>query len=437
LINATVPDGLYANDDTDVNAEEHYQSAIALLLDQEGFAQLDCLADASRREKARFANGDWKLSAIYEGIAQPVGHATNEDWNSHLIHVQHWIATNPKSITARIAQAQLYAYLAWEARGHGSSDTVSDSGWKLFDERMTESKRLLEASADLKQCPDWYWVMQQVALAQGWPVAQQRALLEQAIAFEPAFYPYYRTFSYTISTTWYGGEGDSERFAVEMADHLGGDDGDIIAFEVAAKLAPCCRAEDVIKRISWRRIQHGYVALEKRYGTSLTNMNVMVFMATRSGDDIYANTLFHKIGEQWDKKLWSSYDTFEEQKKMTAQVSQMRERQLSFRQAAEVNLNTVAGARFKIALESKLHTSTQACIDSASDKGGEFQMLILLNKNGKVERAYMDPFTMVSQCLMAKLAEYYGPRAPVLLVPPQDAYWMKIDIDPALRAKRD
>lgn len=432
----TVPDGLYANDDTDVNAQDAYMRAIALLLDQESFAQLDCLADSARKNKDRFSSGNWKLSAIYDGVAMPIEHATNEDWNARLIHVQHWVAASPNSITAHIAQAQLYAYLAWEARGSGSSDTVSANGWKVFNERIAEAKRLLEQSPELKKCPDWYWVMQQVALAQGWTVAQQRALFEEAVAFEPTFYPYYRTFSYAMSTSWYGEDGDSEKFAVEMADRIGGDNGDIIAFEVAAKLAPCCKAEDVIKRISWPRIKRGFTALEKRYGTSLINLNVMAFMAPLSGgDEIYAHSLFQRIGDQWDKKLWVTQKDFEEQRTYIAQVVPLREQQLIRERAAEANLSTPAGARFAVALERKLQAGADACVNTVPDKGSKFQILILLNKSGKLERAYPDPFTMVSQCLMAKLADYYGPRAEVLLVPPQDGYWTRVEFDPASIAK--
>jgi hypothetical protein len=427
---ATVPDGLYANDDTDVKAEEKYIRAIYLLLDQESFPQLDCLADATRKNKDRFSSGDWKLSAIYEGVANTIDHATNEDWNARLLHVQHWVASNPRSITAQIAEAQLYAYLAWEARGHGYSDSVSDSGWKLFNERMAEAKSLLGKSPELKQCPDWYWVMQQVALAQGWSVAQQRALLDQAVEFEPTFYPYYRTFSYAISTNWYGEDGDSEKFAIEMADRVKGDNGDIIAFEVAAKLAPCCKSDAVIKRVSIERIRRGYTALEQRYGRSFTNMNVMAFMAVRSDDAIYANSLLQSIGEEWDKKIWGTREDFEEQKRMTAQIAPMREGQLSFQRAAEANLSTPAGARYAVALERRLLSTVQPCVAGAADKGGKFQVLILMNKAGKLERVYVAPFTMVSQCLMAKLADYYGPHANILLVPPQDAYWIKFDIDP-------
>jgi hypothetical protein len=434
--NATVPDGLYANDDTDVNAGQDYARAIYLLLEQENFAQLDCVADAARKNKDRFSSGYWKLSAIYEGVANTIEHGTNEDWNARLLHIQHWVASNPKSITAQIAEAQLHAYLAWVARGNGSSDTVSDSGWKLFNERMAEAKRLLETSPELKQCPDWYWVMQQVALAQGWPVAQQRALLEQAVALEPTFYPYYRTFSYAISTNWYGQDGDSEKFALEMADRLKGDDGDIIAFEVAARLAPCCKTDDVVKRISFERIRRGYTALQKRYGKSFTNMNVMAFIAVRSDDAIYANSLLQDIGEQWDKEIWGARDSFEEQQRMTAQIVPMRQMQLSRHKAVDDNLKTALCVRFKVALESRLHSSVQNCVDTAADPGRKFQILILLNKEGKLERAYPEPFSMVAQCLMAKLADYYGPHAQVLLVPPQDTYWMEV-VDPAIMANKN
>ena len=56
---------------TDVHALDRYRDAIAQLLKQEKFGDLDCVADAARAGKNRFAGGAWKLANIYEGLDSP------------------------------------------------------------------------------------------------------------------------------------------------------------------------------------------------------------------------------------------------------------------------------------------------------------------------------------------------------------------------------
>jgi hypothetical protein len=179
---------------TDVHALDEYRDAIAQMLRQEKFADLDCLADAARSGKTRFPGGGWKLRNLYIGLENPrPGHPTQEDWQQHLELIERWTRTNPQSITAPIALAQSYIGYAWDARGDGLSNTVSDTGWKLFGERIAKARTILDdASALSGKCPDWYIGMQQVAQGQSWDFAKATELFKQAVTFEPAYQYYYR-----------------------------------------------------------------------------------------------------------------------------------------------------------------------------------------------------------------------------------------------------
>jgi len=111
---------------TDVRALDEYRTAIAQLLKQEKFADLDCLADDARAGKTRFPGGGWKLRNIYIGLDSPQpGHPTQEDWLRHMELVHLWGKRNPSSIAAPIALAESYAGYAWDARGDGFSNSVS------------------------------------------------------------------------------------------------------------------------------------------------------------------------------------------------------------------------------------------------------------------------------------------------------------------------
>jgi hypothetical protein len=253
-------DRLDFHESTDVNAFRNYGRAVGELLRQEKFDQLDCIADSARTQKARFSGGDWKLRQLYNALEEPEHgvHATEEDWKDHLGRLKRWVAAHPESITARVAFAKAYVGYAWDARGNGYSDTVSDSGWRLFRERLEKARSILEEAAKLKRkCPEWYVVMQRIALGQAWDSESVSALLEKAVAFEPQYQTYYQMYAIYLLPKWRGEDGDSARFAQEAADRVGGEQGDALYFWIAAKIACPCE-EPEYKRLSWPRIQKGF-----------------------------------------------------------------------------------------------------------------------------------------------------------------------------------
>jgi Domain of unknown function (DUF4034) len=249
---------------TDLQALDKYHDAIAGLLKEKKFAELDCLANEARAEKSRFSGGTWKLVEIYTGLEEPrPGHPTEVDWRQHLALIEQWKSNNPTSITARIALAESYVGYGWAARGDGYSDSVTDSGWKLLAERMQKANNILqEASALPTKCPEWYLAMLDVAQGQNWPLEQTTALFEQAVKLEPDFQHYYRNYAYQLLPKWSGQEGDAARFAERAANRIGGEDGDILYFQIGAKIVCACQDPDGTY-FSWPRLQKGFAALER------------------------------------------------------------------------------------------------------------------------------------------------------------------------------
>ena len=206
--------GLNHNPSIDVHAEATYADTIARMFKEEKFEQLDCLADRARADKERFPGGSWKLYTVYSRLeAPPVVHATKEDWETLLARLTKWEAAHPKSITPRVLLGRAYLGYASDARGEGYANTVSDSGWKLYEERTAEAKRILQEAKGLPtMCPEWYTAMLGVALQEGWSVSATRALFEEAFKFEPGYYYTVRAFSNYLRPQWYGQPGDIEKF---------------------------------------------------------------------------------------------------------------------------------------------------------------------------------------------------------------------------------
>lgn len=240
---------------TELNAVREYTAAVQQLFVNGDFNDVDCLADSARRNKEKFKGGAWKLHNLYAGLYEPKGHATEEDWDEHFKRLERWMAAKPDSITARVALGWSYVNYAWDARGTGAVDSVTDSGWRLFNERLDLAESALAEARQLKtKCPEWYLAMQHVAFDKNWGLARESALLQEAVAFEPGYYYFYRMQAYYLEPKWYGEEGDAERFIAETADKVGGDKGDMLYFQVASYLVCHCGGEN-LKRLSWPRLQ--------------------------------------------------------------------------------------------------------------------------------------------------------------------------------------
>ena len=223
---------------TDARALSDFSQAAYDLMKAGKFVQLDCVASSVRSKKERSAGGMWKIHAIYADLGKPPLHPTVEDWRAHMAMVNRWVALRPQSITARIALAESYIEWAQDARGTGFADTVSESGWKLYKQRLAKAKQILDKATALPvKDPEWYVTMQKIALGTFGPEAN-RDLFARAVKFEPGYYYYYQRYAQSILPKW-SKEGETEKFAQESADQIGGDAGDAIYFRIASNLLIC------------------------------------------------------------------------------------------------------------------------------------------------------------------------------------------------------
>ena len=421
-------------DQNDIRALNNYQAAMAQLLEQEKFADLDCLADTARSHKEKFPGGFWKLHILYAGIEEPQLHPTEDDWQEHLARLQRWVSARPASITARIALAGAYVDYAWVARGNGFSDSVSASGWRLFEERMQKAKDILDDAESLPaKCPEWYEVMQSVAQGQSWEPERAHALFQQAVDFEPGYYYYYRGYANFILPQWHGEEGDSERFAQESADRVGGAQGDILYLQIAANLICHCKGdESTLKRLSWPRLQKGFSALEKQSGSSLAYMNLLAYTAVKESDSIVADQFFHRIGDNNDEKLWAKA-YFEKCKKWASDAAPAAIEEKSVDTAIAYNAQSPEGSRYAVVVANKLNTVLQDCSQTTKDDSIAFFMRIRIEQNGALGGMRASAQSPTLTCLYQKLAEWMFTKATPFAPPPAPAYWLQFRFDPATR----
>jgi hypothetical protein len=275
------------------------------------YADLDTLAQQLQQQRSRFKGGAWRLHVFFGTLSSP-GSATATDaaWNAHIAKLEQWAQRNPASPTPRIALSQTYLRFAWKARGHGYANTVTAEGWALFRDRVQLARSTLEQSAVLADnSPHWYLLLQGVALDQQWDRAAFDGLAERSLAHEPGYYYFAISESNYLLPKWYGKSGDTERYAAEVADRIGGAEGDAVYYQIAAAINCCKRTQ--VAALSWPRVQQGFAAIESLYGSTSHERNVLAFLALRSGDAPTARQLFARIGNDWSESVWKTKAAFD------------------------------------------------------------------------------------------------------------------------------
>jgi Domain of unknown function (DUF4034) len=424
--------GLSGDVSSDVHAIPNFTKAIDGLLKAEKFEQLDCLADSARSHKELFPGGMWKIHIIYGGLQRPPLHPTSEDWETHLQLLQRWVSTRPQSITARVALAESYVNYGWDARGSGLADSVSESGWKLLEERASKAKEILEQASTLSaKCPEWYVAMQNVALAQSWEPEASQALFDQAVKYDPSYYYYYRLLANSMLPKWGGEEGQTEKFLQSASDRIGGEAGDILYYRVASTVVCGCPNDQQLK-LSWPRILKGFDAVEKQNGAAPENWNLLAHMAYAFNDAVVADKMFARIGDQWSEDIWRDSSVFESAKQWAKHVEPLMARKQAAEDSAAANLHTAEGPRYKTAVDETIHSWIQPCVAALPATGdlGNFELLIRVGKDGSIVDMTGGGASPITPCLARKLGEFRQANQAVFPPPPQADYWVRFDFNP-------
>ncbi len=418
------------DDSADILAIDAYETAIDQLVQKDDFQQLECIADASRSKKLRFAGGIWQLHAFYSGTSGVQGHATEEDWKDLQGHLDRWIAEKPQSITANVALAKFYVNYAWAARGNGMGDSVTDSGWKLFGQRTEKARTILDQASDRHdKCPEWYVTMQNVAFAQEWDTARRNDLLQQAMASAPDYYYIFRVEAEHLLPKWGGEDGDASNFAQISADRMGGERGDMLYFQIAGSIVCPCQ-EDEFHRMAWPRVQKGYALLEKQYGASLTNLNLLALMATKNHDSVVADAAFKRIGDNWDPYAWSNQAFFNQNRAIAAQFAQLEARSRTLIDEAAANLQKPGGMQYQKDVEQSISKWMQQCVKDDTDRT-KFDFMIQIAADGGPQDAWVPHPTSIGNCLLKHMYDAHVKNETPFTAPPHPGYWLKLELDPA------
>jgi|SRR6266700_4082291 len=268
--------------------------------------------------------------------------------------------------------------------------------------------------------------MQTVALAQGWDRRKADELLREAVAFEPSYFYYYRAHAYYLLPKWHGEAGEAENFADRVSRKVGGEQGKVLYFEIAAELICGCKNDVDLQTMSWPRIQDGYATIARVYGSSSYKLNQLAYMAVQMKDTEVAEEAFERIGENWDKSVWKAQGDFYQSRGLTAIASEGAKISKIAELAVAANLNTPQGREYDATVGKEfenLGSSIQDCVQRSGGNLPSFNLYLIIAQNGSIRRTVDVPHTFLSGCVMAKMHGFS------FSAPPAPDYWVKISLN--------
>ncbi|HEY9715803.1 MAG TPA: DUF4034 domain-containing protein, partial [Chroococcales cyanobacterium] len=235
------------------------------LLHAKKFDELEQIAQKERSAKTERSMGAWGIDAFYDDLS---GYNSNRFgyWSTYLPTLDEWMKAKPNTATAAVLKSEYLTDRAWQSRGGGYSNTVSEDGWKGFENDLKEARQVLEKHKAGGACPVWYDEMSTVALGQGWDWDDHVALVEECHKRWPGYSEIDVNTVYYLQPRWYGKSDQWVTWMTKRCNQLKGDQGD--------KLYARCimRMEDFydnifadFKSLKWARFEHGAQVLIKEF----------------------------------------------------------------------------------------------------------------------------------------------------------------------------
>jgi len=282
-----------------------FSRAVRQLFLDEDFARLETMAEKLWQEKSRFSDGWWKLQLFHSAFSVSYTERARFDWDGCFARLRRWEEKFPQSLIAPVMHGWVMNAYAWEARGGGFANTVSSDGLKKFNERLHQTRVMLQDRPELKTRPGYYEVMITVALGEGWEKPAFDRLFAEAVAIAPDYEEIYCKRANSLQEKWYGGPGEWQKFAADSADSTKADLGmslytRIVWTIVGTKKIEAFRAA----KIDWPRMRQGFEDLAHRYPDSLWNKNAYCYFAYAANDRETVRRLLEELEGKITPSLW-------------------------------------------------------------------------------------------------------------------------------------
>jgi hypothetical protein len=281
------------------------QSVIWQAIQSEDFAKIDRMYVDFTRDKIRNNEGIPMVDAFRRALSElPNG----KDEAQMRAFFAAWREKSPGSRLLPIAEADGWAALAWKARGGGTYGEVTQEGRELFQQRLRQATRALEASADVgKDDPLWYYVALVVAGASGRPGTQFDALYEEATTKFPTYLALYYTRVNFLLPEWGGSWDKVDALVQDAVKRTQATDGTSMYARIYTNLAST-RKGNVFEysNVQWAAMRNSFEDMVKRFPDPWNRQLYLSFACLARDKETTARLMSQNPGDQvfpWGNSL--------------------------------------------------------------------------------------------------------------------------------------
>lgn len=152
---------------------------------------------------------DWQARAFYVNVlGSEISAGKDGPW------LEAWRQQHPESSLPHLFHGVALIQWAWEARGSGTSDTVTDEGRRLFKERLAQAEAALQQAAQLDQADPtpFSWLIT-VTMGLQHPFETSADYYDEAVRRDPLHVATHEALLYRLTQKWGGSHEAMFRYA--------------------------------------------------------------------------------------------------------------------------------------------------------------------------------------------------------------------------------
>ena len=290
--------------------EAVFADAVAKLLIDRKFRELDTAAAAHRDARAAFDSGRSKLFAFYEALARHASLVMLGE-QKHRQLLDQWYAAT-RSQTSRIALAAQFSAAAERVRGAGFANTILGADGDRYHELNAQAIGLLRAAEQAGGCDaPCYHLQIRTAKLGGWSEP-----LQKLHAADPRYWEAFAPAALYLSENWGGERGDIAHFVQSWTTETTGELVDVLYALHYASWNPEVIYGDQPPPPppDWTRMRKGFTDFQRLHPKSRLNAHRFAAAAYRFAKDREsARSLFKTPLLEWSPRwnVWASRSEYD------------------------------------------------------------------------------------------------------------------------------
>lgn len=283
---------------------EQFMASVRQKLGAEDFDTLETLAEELRTTRERFGDGTWISFAYYDAF-ELRSDASEKRLAFLTEKISRWETSRPGSLVALLVRAGLQRDFGWRVRRARLARKLPAEERAKYEQALLDARKLLENHPAAKMYPEYFSIMQTIALCQHWPREQYMRLFEEATAAAPDYYTFYFQAAQYLEPRWFGRKGEWEKFAEEQRQRRGANAaGDALYARIAWSLSHHYDNLFEETAISWEVMASGFDYLIRERPQSRWLKNSYAHFAWQAEDRVRLAKLLPEIREDPDMTVW-------------------------------------------------------------------------------------------------------------------------------------